>query len=505
MKPLSVIFKTRAGGVGSQPGLRFEVEELSWGAVGGPKAGRLAANLRTQQIHLDELSGLLRRPVEVYSGAGALVWWGYVHAASVQDGASGALLDLDHLANRVAVVYDLVQWQLPGGEQGGVVTGWADDLTSQAVYGIKEKKYSLAVGPQVQAEALQAVQLARWAKPSPAVNFPGGDGVSVTLELRGWWETLDWRFYSCTDGYTAWQLPNQDPTTVIMGNATNQQLAQSFTISSAVWRAEVVWLAVQKHTLAMETETFVVSLCADNAGVPGSVLATSTKVGADFPLSGQKWTAWVLSAPVTLAASTTYWLKMTTNGNLYDGEYFLVLNDSSAGYAGGSAKYYNGSAWVGVGDLQFKVCGAIETTKQIETMGAGIAGGQFLAGVRIDQASGVYTSPERMGNRTAKEEIETLLQSGTTGAMRLLGEIDGAGWLVVKGMPVSSGVKYSMRGDGAIRLLGGAIVEPGPGVAGQWAVLDTSWAVSAGAFGLSPGLVWLEGVKWSEALGLRAG
>jgi hypothetical protein len=138
-------------------------------------------------------------------------------------------------------------------------------------------------------------------------------------------------------------------------------------------------------------------------------------------------------------------------------------------------------------------------------MACGGGGGQFLSGVRIDRPSGVYTNPYRAGDQTARVEIEALLQSGTSGGARLLAEIDAQRTLVVRAQPDGANPPYRIGRDGQIRLPGGMLAPAGPGVAGEWAAIDTSWAVASGAFGLQPGRVWLEGAAWTPGGGLRIG
>ena len=55
----------------------------------------------------------------------------------------------------------------------------------------------------------------------------------------------------------------------------------------------------------------------------------------------------------------------------------------------------------------------METTEQIKLMAAASAGGQFLAGARVDQASGIYNNPKRNGDTTALDEISAHLAAGT--------------------------------------------------------------------------------------------
>ena len=105
-------------------------------------------------------------------------------------------------------------------------------------------------------------------------------------------------------------------------------------------------------------------------------------------------------------------------------------------------------------------------------------------------------NPFRAGDQSARVEIESLLKSGTATGKRLLGRIGSDRALLVRAQPDASGAKYKIGRDGIIRLASGMAAPPGPEVAGEWAALDTNWAATAGSWGLVPGRVFLEGVRW---------
>ena len=78
------VFLNRSFGTMAQPGVRLDVERLTWAAEGGPESGRLVARI-SGVVDLDQFSALLRCGVVVYSGVGRAVWWGMVYGVRVQD------------------------------------------------------------------------------------------------------------------------------------------------------------------------------------------------------------------------------------------------------------------------------------------------------------------------------------------------------------------------------------------------------------------------------------
>ncbi len=493
---LTVRFKTRAFGEIGQPGPRFRVQRLTWAALGGCRSAELAAEGTVADP--EQLAGLLRCPVEVYSEAGRLVWWGYVHAVQTQTAGLETRRSLDDLANRVRVAYGVLRLESVGGVQANL-SGWADDPTSQALYGVKEQILSLPAGTPAQAEAWRDGLLARGRFPAvraQAVSLAprAGGGERVTLDCRGWWETLGWRYYSQGAALVEWREPAQARALAPLAQSSYEGLAQSFTIGGPAWYASEIWISARVSVA--HTDTITVALCADAAGAPGTVLSSATLTGASFPAVNPKWVRFALGAGVLLAVGATYWVKITAGGDIMDTHYYRVLVDGTGGFGGGVGRRYDGAAWVNDGwNLQFIVAGAIETTEQIRLMAA--AGGQFLTGTRIDVASGVWTNPYKVGDQSARVEIEELLNAGTAGGVRLLGEVTSNRVLVVKAQPEQAAPKFWLGRDGTLRLPGGMAAPPGADVAGEWAELREA------RFG--PTQVWLETAVWDSSGGLRAG
>ena len=164
-------------------------------------------------------------------------------------------------------------------------------------------------------------------------------------------------------------------------------------------------------------------------------------------------------------------------------------------------KYWNGAAWFAAAeDWQFRVAGTMETTEQLKLMAATTAGGQFLAGVKVDTPSGVYTNPRRYGDNTTLDEALALLEAGTSTGVKLQPRVTPERYLVIAARPAADAAAWQVRNDGILRLPSGQIAEPGPGMAGTWSVLNTRWASHSASWLQAPGRVFNQRVEWSEGV-----
>jgi hypothetical protein len=501
---LSVAFKSRNFvDMGAPAGLAFRVKQLTWAAMGGPKRAVLEVQAAAGSVDLAALSGLLRSPVEIYGEDGQIAWWGLVWDVSIEEGAVGVKLSLDDLANRVRVVYGESRPEVMGTGRRAT-TGWVEDIASQADYGVKEGQFELTVASAEQGESYRGELLASGARPVGKAKLSGtvrtGAGITITLECRGWWETLAWKRYSQAAGLVE-NIASGSPECCSFGTPANGDLAQRIVAAGGGWAAEVVWVSLRRMTYTTGG-TVTVSLCGDGAGpqppvggieaLPGVTLASAVIDGNTLPVSNPGWVACPLNMPVAINAGGGYWIKVgASGGNAVN--YFRALVDPGLGYpAGGLMSWDVGSgAWAALpgADLQFRVAGRMETSEQIRRMAES---GQFLTMVNV-VASGLYTNPYRNGDRSALAEIEGHLRAGTSGNRRLFGQVTAERAVVVKEQVDGAAPRYKVGRDGVIRLLSGQAVKPGPGVAGEWA--ETGW-----------GRVWLDEVGWEDAKkGIRVG
>lgn len=157
----------------------LRADTLSWHAIGGPKRARIVSeNVTDPFAYLN----LLRYGVTVELD-GLPVWWGYVHSVR----APGISVSLDGVYNSVAVRYGV----LGAGDvvpTDSAITAFAIDTVSQAELGTLEYITEMEQADAATAVARRDLFLSQRSNPLLVPDSPGGR--SVTLECRGWWDTL---------------------------------------------------------------------------------------------------------------------------------------------------------------------------------------------------------------------------------------------------------------------------------------------------------------------------
>jgi hypothetical protein len=174
------------------PRVTWQVERLSWRAVGGPKLATIEA--AGAPVALWDLVELLRCPAELRNAQGQAVWWGYVAEVEVQVDAITVSVSLDTMANRVAVAYAYTTADNPTGARA--TTAWAEDAESVAEYGTWERLESSSSDDTTTAASLRDSVLAAQRYPVAVPQIaPTARGIRASLQCRGWWETLSRRYY----------------------------------------------------------------------------------------------------------------------------------------------------------------------------------------------------------------------------------------------------------------------------------------------------------------------
>lgn len=452
--------------------LVFQPVRYSHRAQGGPEAAEIA--VRGDREALFGLLGLLGSEGRLLNPEGDPVWWGFVEALDLHVGAVSFGVSLEPMANAIKVTY------AEGGQY--YETDWVLDADSVATYGRKEALVSLGEMPAELAAGWQAVLLAQSGAPVPTVQSLGGGGGSpteATMHLRGWYDTLSWRYYQDLRGQEA-NLGASN-----MGHALGEgtgitRLAQSFQIAaSTAWSASSVAIVAQQVTDADgvgPTDLLVLEVCADNAGAPGTVLATVSVAGSALGTS-PAWQEFTLPTPLALQPATTYWLQVSRSGANDATYYYRVQVDTSGSYPRGAGFRCQTDTWYDLlapGDLIFAVQGTLETTQQVADCVAaagepGPSGGR-LAGARILDASGAQSVPYRDGRTTSRDVVEALLEAGTAAGRRLLCRVDDARYLEVYAEPDYSPT-YQLTADGRLwhYLLGQPLDYWCP--AGEWVTL----------------------------------
>jgi hypothetical protein len=185
------------------PELQYRVDSYSWSAIGGPDYATIqaAGDERTIQF----AAQMLRYGVEILDNHGRALWWGYLHGVEMRVRNRVLRIDLGGLWNSITLEYN----ELAGGASGTgtrVLTSAAQDAVSIANYGRRELlQQATDISTAAAAEAKRNELLDYYRLPRvDRESVQRTDRPSATLLCRGWWHTLDWRYYSnATNANTA--------------------------------------------------------------------------------------------------------------------------------------------------------------------------------------------------------------------------------------------------------------------------------------------------------------
>ncbi len=268
-----------------------------------------------------------------------------------------------------------------------------------------------------------------------------------------------------------------------MGDAVSMDnIAQSFTtttprhtelgLSGSTWTCTRIALKARRVGKTNPSDAFRVGIYADSGGVSGANLANTEIPGVNL-YTEFTWVEFVLPIPLVLTAGTTYWFQARRTGaaNLSNG--YEIAVDEDLGYTGGSMLLWNGSAWVTRipnADMPFRIIGEINSTAQL-TKAINAVGDFNQAVVPVDSLIPVrqYTD----GDHTVMEEMDELLDAGTSTGQRLIATIAADNSVVVDVAPLSSNTNLILGNDGKIRYPSGGEYVPGRLVYGQFVDVDS--------------------------------
>ena len=291
--------------------------------------------------------------------------------------------------------------------------------------------------------------------------------------------------------------------TVEIGATTARQIAaQGFQIDGS----RVVSVDTVKLRMCLgnsPTDNVVMTIHADSAGDPGTLLATSTAVPYTSLSDDFEDVTFTFPTPYSLSPGVQYWFKVARSGAISSADFFIVAAtlDMTANTLG-LCKLYNGSAWVAVTptvDMLFKINLVQETTQSISESIAAV--GALFTGTDIQNASGTYENPATDGETTALEVIERLMAAGTSNSRRILSEVDASRRVKLFEAPASSaGATAFIDRDGhVVNQSGESIGDYCP--VGVWvAPIDVARGGALAPTGASP-LFYLEGMDYNPASG----
>lgn len=412
-------YKRDLSGTRLFPPTDFRVEQYSKGVLGGALECDITAFGRAEDV-LD-LYNLLRCPVEVYDQQGVVLWVGYVETVEPRGILAGA--SITDMANHITALYTSITADNPTGGQTEEVT--VSDATSITAFGQKELRTSIGTATASAAQSRTNNLLAERKYPLAALNLSKIERpTSAKIRCVGWFKALEWRYYSNSVYKTGFEAQGNLNYTWIYDTG-EERVAQSFKNDSgqALTIGEIA-LKIGRAESASSSGNLYVELCSDSGGSPNTVLATSANVAVSGITQDTFWRTFSFSSPYTISSSgaVTYWIVLRRSGGLDPTKQVYIKARDDAAYTDGAAKYYTGAAWTTITDVDFKfrAVATTQTTTQISTMIGTIT---LLAGAQIDNASGVYSSPYRNGERTVHDEVVALLEQGTTSDRRLLCEV----------------------------------------------------------------------------------
>jgi len=477
-----------------QDGLTMNVERLTWQAQGGPESAVIRGLVTTPYWAaraVEWAETVLLSPLEVRDQTGEACWWGYVRRVEVQEGGLCLALDLATLANRVCVEYWRREPQL---EWTGVktFTPWADDPDSQRRYGVHERIFRLGSLDEAQALLARDTLLKQHSQPHRQVSQAEVvDGVKVTLQGSGWYETLGWRTARFDDGYEGFVRPAA--TAQQLGRSTSdQRIAQSFRTGYGGWQlGEAV---VNLRAVGVPGDLLRCQVCADASGVPGTALA-SAEVDSMTVSGGRWWVRFAFAQKVEVQANTDVWLVLSRSGAINTTNYYQVFTDAGNCYPNGKAMIWNGSTWTvlaaGLADINFYTVGYVLRLERLGELAA--LGGQFLGGLHTSADVEGETLLWAEGIFDCRQELEKLLEGGS-GGERLQAQVDAGRRLVVGTAPAAWA--FSLGADGLLRVRSGRLARCADQPAGQRALLTNGWMEAP---------VLVESVEWTPERGMSVG
>lgn len=198
----------------------FSVQPFSMDVLGGPKVASIRADGPLDA--LNNLYNILRGKVEIYDPKGIVIWWGCAWKLSVYNGKLKYVWSLDGLANSINIMF-LLQTinQIYSGAGTQELTGFASDAASIAEWGTKQLILRGDNGSLSAAQSRRTYELENWKEPQLNIepNDSGNTDTYALIEVRGWWETLAWRFYENSTGNIAGFEQNS-----VLTNIAEQQL-----------------------------------------------------------------------------------------------------------------------------------------------------------------------------------------------------------------------------------------------------------------------------------------
>jgi hypothetical protein len=268
----------------------------------------------------------------------------------------------------------------------------------------------------------------------------------------------------------------------ITATVWGQRYYQTFSAPTAIWTVDTVEIRLRK--VGAPADNISLQLYSDNAGAPNVLLKSATVAAASIPTE-MDWVAFDFDNLQLLSAGVTYGLVVSRSGANSPTDYYEIDLDDAAGYAGGACTAYDGAAYQALSpacDMVFRVLGGIDTGQQA----ANILEAQSWASFDT-VTTGVVSNQYRDGELTAYDELETLLDGGTSAGVRLLARSTRERGAVIYAKQDKTTARYAWQNGSRLTDLFGQDAEPGILPAGEWVKLGDvatlgPWAALSPAF-----------------------
>jgi hypothetical protein len=275
-----------------------------------------------------------------------------------------------------------------------------------------------------------------------------------------------------------------------------KKVYSSFQLAALTWTAAKIEVRMRK--VGSPTDDVTIQLVADSSGSPGTVSETVSIAYTAIPTE-MGWVTFTLANTTSLASANVYGITLSRAGANHEANYYEVEVDDALSYSRGAVKLYDGAAWQTPSpnvDLVFRVLGATDTGAQITAI---LQASPWALAMNVE-TSGVVSNQWRAGELTSLDEIDALLDMGTSASRRLLATATRARTAVVYSKPdsVDINVRWVLRGANVLTDNYGIAVEPGYLPVAQWVRLGEDQDLGPWA-ALSP--VFVERAEYSVSGG----
>lgn len=434
--------------------IRYLVDSYSKHEVGGCEKATIRAvgigNGDGDLVSVQAALNLIGTDVQINNDIGDPRWWGRVVAVTLNHGKMSMGVEIDGMANRIAVAYSDYT-----GRRG--TTAWIEDAASKGRFGRKELLLTLNDADQTAAESYAANMLNEIRRPVGVASFEHtsqGDLPGATLHCIGYFHLLDWIYYQYSGGVHEHALGGGEQN-FGEGSGINR-ISQVITPPASATPFTHLTLPIQK--IGDPTDWVTAEIRTGSVAGAGSLIAYADFYPASMDIQTMREVKIALDSSMSPPNGDAYHIEIFRNGSADITNYYRVGVDTTRSYAGGAMQVRVGATWQnGIpndADLQFRLTSAESTTVQIARAAATSTA---LTSVVIEAISDIATTAFRNGDNKLMKEVEELLRLSRRNNLRLIAEVTPFRQLRVYQEP--DGPQYSIDKDANLFHWSGAMVD----------------------------------------------